>query len=248
DVRRFASVREEPSHLERGFELRGADVALVEHVLDDLDEDRGLVGADLRGSVLGAEQDRLDAARRARVELGDRDRALKQLVAEELAVAAALPRDGLHRRAAHRRERVVAIGRIAVERLAKDPVDRRGQMAKRKTHPRPLDLDERRRKLDPLVAEPADREADEARLVACAAAEYDAGPFRPRAAKRLERRRRYRQQPSVGAAVRARSGGRFRQLEVIVFINIIGQGAPPPGVYSACRERETGATLYRGRN
>src|SRR5690606_42109356 len=58
-------------------------------------------------------------------------------------------------------------------------------------------------------------------------AEDHSGALRLRAAELLERRCRYRQQPGVRAAMRARSGGRFRQFEVIVFINIICQGAPP---------------------
>src|SRR5690606_33959622 len=195
-----------------------AYVALVEHVLDDLAEDGGLVGADLRGSVLGAEQDRLDAARRARGELGDRDRALKQLVAEKFAVAAAFTRYRFQRRAAHRGECVIAVGRVAIERLAKDPGDRRRQVAKRGTNACPLDLDERRRQLDPLVGDVPDRTAHETRLVARRAAEHDSGERRSRARELLERWRRDRQQPGVYAAVRTGSGGRFRQLEVIVFI------------------------------
>src|SRR5690606_17068410 len=103
-----------------------------------------------------------------------------------------------------------------------------------------------RRQLDPLVGDVPDRNANETRLVARRAAEHDSGARRSRARELLERWRRDRQQPGVYAAVRTGSGGRFRQLEVIVFINIIGQGAPPLGVYSECSRSATCAAATRG--
>src|SRR5690606_24627337 len=99
-----------------------------------------------------------------------------------------IPRS-MHGAPAHRREGVEGVVRVAVERLAEQPRDAFRQVAVLETFPAALDLRQRGRQLDALVADGAHGGAYEARLVTGGATEGEADVPRLRVTDNFERRR-----------------------------------------------------------
>ena len=215
-VRRF--VREETPHHRRLLQLAAPDIGLVQDVLEELEQHRGLVGAELRqrrvGLGVGSEEHLFHRREGLGVDLGHLARFGDLVEGLQAAVLAQIVEHGLRGTPAHRRESSEESRRVAGQSLAKQLFAFLGQVGEAELLTGAFQLDEAVCELHPVRRVHLDRILEENRRVTRVAAIYD--PDVARAARDQLTVLRYRHRGDVRESLAVRAIEREAAFLVVV--------------------------------